>query len=214
MSKFDRYAFSAAVGYDESATRKAFSRAVPLRTLVIYCYDPRAADIPSAVAKRLDESFPGNIVLDAAGNRVASTATIFPIVVAGGRAIDALRSVTVAQHLFGIENIVVVHHSNCGATSFTAKGIVDAWKREHHVDISALYHPGSICIEDYEASLKHDTALIRSHPGTPRHVKIVGYFFNIDSGELVEVVSDPADAESARERHTSPYEARPRMVAS
>jgi carbonic anhydrase len=85
-----------------------------------------------------------------------------------------------------------VHHSNCGATSFTAHGIVDAWKHEHHVDISSLYQPGSICIEDYEASLKHDTALIRSHPGTPRHVNIFGYFFNIDSGDLIEVVSDRA----------------------
>jgi carbonic anhydrase len=192
MGKFDRYAFSARPGFDEAAVREAFSHAVPLRTLVIYCYDPRAAEIPSVVARRLDESFPGNIVLDAAGNRVASTTTIFPIIVAGGRAIDALRSITVAQHLFGIENIVVVHHSNCGATSFTAHGIVDAWKHEHHVDISSLYQPGSICIEDYEASLKHDTALIRSHPGTPRHVNIFGYFFNIDSGDLIEVVSDRA----------------------
>ena len=171
--------------------------------------------IASSVAKRLDKSFPGNIVLDGAGHRVILPPRLPIVMRGGGCAIDALRCVTVAQHLFGIENIVVVHHSNCGATSFTAKGIVDAWKREHHVDISALYHPGSICIEDYEASLKHDTALIRSHPGTPRHVKIVGYFFNIDSGELVEVVSDPAEAPpSARERHTSPYEARPRMVAS
>jgi len=46
MGKFDRYAFSASPSFDEAATREAFSRAVPLRTLVIYCYDPRAAEIP------------------------------------------------------------------------------------------------------------------------------------------------------------------------
>src|SRR5215831_13073460 len=100
MGKFDRYAFSASPDFDEAATRKAFSRAVPLKTLVIYCYDPRAAEIPSAVAKSFGESFPGNIVLDKGGKRVASTTTILPIIVAGGRAIDALRSITVAQHLF------------------------------------------------------------------------------------------------------------------
>jgi carbonic anhydrase len=191
MGKFDRYAFSARPSFDEAATREAFSHAVPLKTLVIYCYDPRAAEIPSVVAKLFgDEVFPGEIILDGSGNRVASSATIFPVIVAGGRAIDALRSITVAQHLFGIQNIVVVHHSHCGATSFTADGIIDAYEHEHHLDISNLYPRSSICITDYEDSLKHDTALIRSHAGTPRPVNIFGYFYDIDTRLLTEVIRD------------------------
>jgi carbonic anhydrase len=191
MGKFDRYAFSAQPSYNEAATREAFSHAVPLKTLVIYCYDPRAAEIPDVVAKLFgDEVFPGEIILDGSGNRVASSTTIFPVIVAGGRAIDALRSITVAQHLFGIQNIVVVHHSHCGATSFTADGIIDAYGHEHHVDISDLYPRSSICITDYEASLKHDTALIRAHDGAPKHVNIFGYFFDIDARTLTEVVRD------------------------
>jgi carbonic anhydrase len=143
------------------------------------------------VAKLLgDEVFPGEIILDGDGNRVASSTTIFPVIVAGGRAVDALRSITVAQHLFGIRNIVVVHHSHCGATSFTADGIIDAYQHEHHLDISNLYQRSSICITDYEGSLKHDTALIRSHAGTPRHVNIFGYFYDIDTRALTEVVRD------------------------
>jgi carbonic anhydrase len=191
MGKFDRYAFSANSSFDEAATRKAFSNAVPLKTLVIYCYDPRAAEIPNAVAKLFgDEIFPGQMILDSSGNRVASSTTIFPVIVAGGRAIDALRSITVAQHLFGMQNIVVVHHSHCGATTFTADGIISAYRNEHNTDISDLYERGSICIEDYEASLKRDTALIRSHAGTPKHVNIFGYFYDIDTGVLTEVVKD------------------------
>src|SRR5262245_6065494 len=198
MVKFDQYAFSANPTFDEVATRQAFSHAVPLKTLVIYCYDPRAAEIPSAVATLFgDEVFPGHVILDASGNRVASSTTIFPIIVAGGRAVDALRSITVAQHLFGIENIVVVHHSHCGATTFTASGIVDAFKHEHHADISDLYDRGSICIDDYEASLKYDTALIRSHGGTPKQVTIFGYFYDIDTGVLTEVVNDRASFSTA-----------------
>ena len=128
------------------------------------------------------------------GKRVASSTTIFPVVVAGGRAVDALRSITVAQHLFGLKNIVVVHHSQCGATTFTADGIIKAYRHEHDADISDLYECGSICIDDYEASLKRDTALIRSHAGTPKHVNIFGYFFDIDTGALTEVVKDIANA--------------------
>ena len=193
MGKFDRFAFSASPSFDEAATREAFSHAVPLKTLVIYCYDPRAVEIPNAVAKLFgDEVFPGEIIRDATGKRVASSTTIFPVIVAGGRAIDALRSITVAEHLFGIKNIVVVHHSYCGATTFTAGGIIDAWRREQHADISSLYERGSICIEDYEAALKHDAALIRAHAGTPRRADIFGYFYDIDSGALTEVVRDKA----------------------
>jgi carbonic anhydrase len=195
MGKFDRYAFSASPLFNEVETREAFSHAVPLKTLVIFCYDPRAAEIPNAVAELFgDEVFPGQIMLDASGDRVASSTTMFPVIVAGGRAIDALRSITVAQHLFGIQNVVVVHHSHCGATTFTADGIIDVYKHEHHTDISELYERGSICIEDYEASLKRDTALIRSHAGTPKHANIFGYFYNIDTGVLSEVVRDKAVA--------------------
>jgi carbonic anhydrase len=195
MENFDQYAFSASPLFNEPETREAFSHAVPLKTLVIYCYDPRAAEIPQAVAELFgDEVFPGEIMLDASGHRVASSTTMFPIVVAGGRAIDALRSITVAQHLFGIQNIVVVHHSHCGATTFTANGIIDAYRHEHQTDISDLYERGSICIEDYQESLKRDTALIRSHAGTPKHVNIFGYFYHIDTGVLSEVVKDKAEA--------------------
>jgi len=170
---FDAYAFSRKPGYDETETRKAFAQAVPLRTVVIYCYDPRATRIPAIVAKEFGETFPGDIITGDKGKRVASTATLFEVVVAGGRAVDALRSVTVAQHLFGIENIVVVHH-----------------KHEHGADIADLYPRDSIAIHDYESSLKHDTRLLRESEGTPKHVNIFGFLFDIDTNELIPVVED------------------------
>ena len=195
MRRFDQFSFSASPSFDEAATRRAFAKAVALKTVVIHCYDPRASGIPDAVATLFgDEVFPGRVVLDPDGNRVASTTTIFPIVVAGGRAVDALRSITVAQHLFGIRNIVVVHHSHCGATSFTADGIIGAYRREHDRDIASLYDRNSICISDYESSLRHDLALIRSHAGTPPHASLFGYFFDIDTGALTEVISDRRSA--------------------
>jgi carbonic anhydrase len=187
MGKFDRYAFSAAPSFDEAATREAFAKAVPLRTLVIHCYDPRASEIPNVIAKVLGgEVYPGPVIHDEDGHKVASTATIFPIVVAGGRAVDALRSISVAQHLFGIETIAVVHHSHCGATTFTAEGIIDAFRHEHHAEIAGLYPPESICIADYERA--HDVALIRASAGTPPHADIIGFFYDIDTGALTETI--------------------------
>ena len=190
MQNLDAYVFSKQPGYHEPTVRKAFAKAVPLRTVVIYCYDPRATDIAAAVAREFGEVYPGDIITDAQGNKVASTTSLFEVVVAGGRAIDALRSITVAQHLFGIKNIVIVHHTQCGATSFTADGIIDAYKHEHDTDISALYERESISISDFVTSLKHDTRLVRESKGTPQHVNIYGYLYNIDTNELSLVVED------------------------
>ncbi len=88
MSKFDRFAFSASPSFNEAATQEAFSHAVQLKTLVVYCYDPRAADIPKAAAQLFgDKVFPGQVILDEVGHRVASSTTIFPIIV-GGRSLS------------------------------------------------------------------------------------------------------------------------------
>ena len=187
---FDTYVFSKQAGYDEPTVRKEFAKAAPLRTVVIYCYDPRVVDIPAAVAKEFGEVYPGDIVTDEQGNKVATTTTLFEVVVAGGRAIDALRSITVAQHLFGIKNIVIVHHTHCGATSFTTDGIIDAYKHEHDADISALYERESISISDFVTSLKHDTRLVRESKGTPQDVNIYGYVYDIDTNELSLVAED------------------------
>jgi carbonic anhydrase len=190
MKNFDAYAFSKQPGYHEPTVRKKFAKAVPLRTVVIYCYDPRAVAIPAAVARHLGEVYPGDVITDERGAKVASTTTLFEVVVAGGRAADALRSITVAQYLFGIKNIVVVHHTFCGATSFTADGIIAACKHEHHTDISHLYERASICISDYASSLMHDVRLLRESQGTPKQVNIYGYVYDIDTDELSLVAED------------------------
>jgi len=187
---FDAYVFSKQPGYDEPSFRKEFAKAMPLRTVVVYCYDPRVVGIPAAVAREFGETYPGEVVIDEEGNKVATSKSLFEVVVAGGRAIDALRSVTVAEHLFGIENVVIVHHTYCGATSFTTDGIIDAYNHEHDTDISTIYERESVSISDFETSLKHDTRLMRESKGTPKHVNIYGYLYDIDTTELSLVVED------------------------
>lgn len=52
-----------------------------------------------------------------------------------------------------------MHHTYCGATSFTIDGIIDAYNREHNAEIAALYERASISIGDLTASLKRDAHL-------------------------------------------------------
>jgi len=187
---YTKHVFSAQPGYDEPTVRQEFAKLMPLRTVIIYCFDPRAAGIPEAVAKEFDDVYPGDVITNSEGDIVGTNTTVLNVVVAGGRAMDAMRSVTVAQHLMGVENVVIVHHTKCGATSYTADGIINAFKHEHGTDISELYPRESVCISDFESSLRHDTQLIRQSPGTPRHVDIYGYIYDIDTGDLTRVTED------------------------
>lgn len=188
---FDNYVYSLQPGYREPDMRRAFRHAVPLRTIVIYCYDPRTAAIPVKLAKTWpDEVYPGELVFNSAGNKIGSTATIFPVVVAGGRTIDALRSITIGQHLFGVQNIVVAHHTCCGTTSYTPSGLIEAFQTEQGVDLSTVYEPESLAIHDFESSLQHDVSLLRASEGIPHTVNIFGYLLNIHTDEFALLVED------------------------
>lgn len=64
----DAYTFSKRPGFVETEMRKTFKQAFPLRTVVVYCYDPRAVNIPHDVAKAMPgEVYPGEMVLHEQG---------------------------------------------------------------------------------------------------------------------------------------------------
>jgi len=85
---FDAYTFSKQPGYDEKAVRKEFANAVPLRTVVVYCYDPRAVGIPAAVAEAFGED---------ARDRPVPT----PRNAVAGRAVLGVQRHTRVAHLLG-----------------------------------------------------------------------------------------------------------------
>src|SRR5271170_7027405 len=64
MSKFSDYEYRKQPGFDMNAFEGA-NQAIPMKTLVIYCFDPRASEIPQAVARYFgDEVYPGENILD------------------------------------------------------------------------------------------------------------------------------------------------------
>ncbi|HEY4925137.1 MAG TPA: carbonic anhydrase [Roseiarcus sp.] len=190
MRKYGEYENRTQPWFDQSKF-DGFNFAIPMKTLVIYCFDPRAADIPQAVAAYFgDEVYPGENILDAAGRRVGSTRTLFTATNGGGRAGPVLMSVAEMDYLFHVQNVVVVHHSFCGTTAFTPEILFDKFHDHHHADISKLFDHDSVAITDYEKSIKYDVELLRASPAVPREVKLYGFFYEINSGKLTEVVRD------------------------
>jgi len=186
MGKFSGYEYRKQPAFDMNAFEGA-NQAIPMKTLVVYCFDPRAVEIPQAVAAYFgDEVYPGENILDESGNRVGHTRTLFTATNAGGRAAFALEPVAAMDYIFDVKNVVVVHHSFCG----TPELMVEAFHDHHHADISTLFDHDSLAIMDFEESLNYDIELLRSNPAVPKHVKLCGFFYEISSGKLTEVVRD------------------------
>jgi carbonic anhydrase len=190
MGKYTEFETRTQPWFDESKF-DGFNFAIPMKTMVIYCVDPRASDVPQAVAKYFgDEVYPGELILDQAGNRVGSTRTLFTVTNGGGRAASALMTVAEMDYLFHVQNVVVVHHSFCGTSSYKPESVVKKFHGDYQADLSTLFDRDSLAIADFERSLKYDLELLRSSQAVPKHVKLYGFFYEINSGKLTEVVRD------------------------
>ncbi|CAG9179970.1 carbonic anhydrase [Cupriavidus pampae] len=202
MTKYTEYEFRTQPWFDESwfapDSTSRFSQFIPMKTIVIHCFDPRASEIPQAVADYLgDEVYPGENILDEAGNRVGNTRTLFAVSNAGGRAVGALQSVATMDYLFRVQNVVVVHHSFCGATAFTPDTLIGEFHDHHHAEIGEIFDHDSLAIGHFEDSIRHDVKLLRESNAVPKNVKLYGFFYEINSGKLTEVVRDvPASGAS------------------
>jgi carbonic anhydrase len=190
MGRFSNYEYRKQPGFDMN-TFEGANQAIPMKTLVIHCFDPRAAEIPQAVAEYFgDEVYPGKMITDENGTRVGSTQTLFAATNAGGRAAFALESVAAMDYIFDVKDVVVVHHSFCGTTTLTPELMIEEFHDHHHADISTLFDHDSVAIMDFEESLNYDIKLLRSSPAVPKHIKLYGFFYEISSGKLTEVVRD------------------------
>jgi carbonic anhydrase len=189
-AKYSEYEFRTQPWFDQDKF-EGFNFAIPMKTMVIHCFDPRAAEIPAAIAAHFpDEVYPGENILDEAGNRIGHTRTLFAVSNAGGRAFSALQSVATMEYLFHVQNVIVVHHSFCGATGFRPEQLLEHFHDHHHADLAPLIEKGSEAILNFEESVKHDVALLRNSPAVPKNVNLYGFFYEMNSGKLTEIARD------------------------
>lgn len=110
--------------------------------------------------------------------------------VAGGRAIDALRSLIVAHYMFRIEVIAVVHHTFCGCTSFTFPTISQALIEEDGIELNeetlGSERLNALTIDNLSQSVKDDVKLIEERV-TSGQTKVLGFVYDITTGELIEI---------------------------
>ena len=104
---------------------------------------------------------------------------------AGGAATeDAIRSLTISQRLLGTEEIVLVHHTDCGMVTFADDGFRQDIEKETGIRPSW----SSEAFPDPAADVAQSVRRIKASPFIPHTDAVRGFVFDVATGALDEVV--------------------------
>jgi len=103
---------------------------------------------------------------------------------AGGVASDdALRSLAISQHLLGTEEIVLLHHTDCGMLKFTDDDFAEKMAAETGVRPEWR----TLSFTDLDEAVRKTLERIRESPFIPRTDKVRGFVYEVETGRLREV---------------------------
>ncbi|MFC3932190.1 beta-class carbonic anhydrase [Streptococcus dentapri] len=104
---------------------------------------------------------------------------------AGGRVTDdMIRSLVISQQQLGTREIVVLHHTDCGAQTFNNDEFVSQLEDRFQVDLGDT---DFLPFADIEASVHQDVQLLKDSPLIPDDVVISGGVYDVDTGRISEV---------------------------
>jgi carbonic anhydrase len=96
---------------------------------------------------------------------------------------DALRSLAISQNLLGTEEIILIHHTDCGMLTFTDDEFAAKLEDETGQRPDWRAH----AFDDLEQNVRDSIELIRSSPFVPRTDNVRGFVYEIETGRLREV---------------------------
>src|ERR1700746_688012 len=96
---------------------------------------------------------------------------------------DVIRSLAISQRLLGTEEIILIHHSDCGMLTFTDDDFKRAIQEETGVKPPWAAEAFPEGAEDVRQSLRR----IENSPFVTKHVSLRGFVFDVATGKLEEV---------------------------
>jgi carbonic anhydrase len=96
---------------------------------------------------------------------------------------DEIRSLAISQHLLGTEEILLIHHTDCGMLTFTD----DEFRRrlEHQTGIKPEW--AAETFSDLEQDVRQSVRRIKASPFIPRKDSVRGFIYEVETGRLREV---------------------------
>ena len=96
---------------------------------------------------------------------------------------DEIRSLAISQRLLGTEEIVLIHHTDCGMLTFTD----DDFKASVHEDTGIKPHWSPESFSDLDTDVRQSVARIKASPFVPLKDSIRGFVYEVETGKLREV---------------------------
>jgi carbonic anhydrase len=96
---------------------------------------------------------------------------------------DEIRSLAISQRLLGAEEIMLIHHTDCGMLTFTD----DELRREIQDETGVKPGWAAEAFDDLEEDVRQSIARIEASPFIPRKDKIRGFVYEVETGRVREV---------------------------
>ncbi len=96
---------------------------------------------------------------------------------------DEIRSLAISQRLLGTEEIVLIHHTDCGMLTFTD----DEFKRSIQDETGIKPQWAVESFGDLEEDVRQSVARIEASPFIPRKDSVRGFVYEVETGRLREV---------------------------
>ena len=96
---------------------------------------------------------------------------------------DEIRSLTISQRLLGTEEIILIHHTDCGMLTFTD----DDFKASIQKDTGIKPEWAAEAFPDLDEDVRQSIARIKASPFIPRKDSVRGFVFDVATGKLREV---------------------------
>ena len=96
---------------------------------------------------------------------------------------DAIRSLAISQRLLGTEEIILIHHTDCGMLTFTD----DDFKRSIEEDTGIRPEWAAEAFPDLDGDVRQSIARIQASPFIPRKGSVRGFVYEVETGRLREV---------------------------
>lgn len=106
----------------------------------------------------------------------------------GGRTVRAITDIVGLDAVFGIKQVMVVHHTDCGMTHGTDEGMRKVTKgrvpEKYHKEVDE-WKFGEI--KDLTQSVVEDMKILKDSPFVRDEIVIRGFIFDVEDGSMEEV---------------------------
>src|ERR1700741_3278747 len=96
---------------------------------------------------------------------------------------DEIRSLAISQRLLATEEIILIHHTDCGMLTFSD----DDFRRSIQDETGIKPEWAAEAFGDLDAAVRQSIARIKANPFIPNKGSVRGFVYEVETGRLREV---------------------------